>query len=47
MFFFGYQCCMRKNYITHNIPSYLFDEEDRGPTQGDKDSDTIGHFNGH
>ena len=41
MFFFGYQCCMRKNYITHNIPSYPFDEEDatiRGPAQGDKDS---------
>ncbi|KAL6319904.1 hypothetical protein AAG906_036977 [Vitis piasezkii] len=28
MFFFGYQCCMRKNNITHDIPNYLYDEED-------------------
>ena len=28
MFFFGYQCCMRKNDITHDIPNYPSDEED-------------------
>ena len=28
MFFFGYQCCIRKNDITHDIPSYPFDEDD-------------------
>lgn len=35
MFFFGYQCYMRKNYITHDIPSYPLDEKEgtiSGPT---------------
>nr|CAN68572.1 hypothetical protein VITISV_023885 [Vitis vinifera] len=40
MFFFGYQCCMRKNDITHDIPHYPFNEEEdatvNGPAQGDK-----------
>ena len=40
MFFFGYQCCMRKNDITHDIPHYPFNEEGdatvNGPAQGDK-----------
>lgn len=27
MFFFGYQCCMRKNDITQDIPSYPSDEK--------------------
>lgn len=49
MFFFSYQCCMRKNYITHDIPSYHSDEKDAivsGPAQGDKDLDTVGPSNG-
>lgn len=49
MFFFGYQCCMRKNGITHVIPSYPFDEEDAtvsGPAHEDKDSDVVGPFKG-
>lgn len=28
MFFFGYQCCMKKNDITQNTPSYPSDDED-------------------
>lgn len=28
MFFFGCQCCMRKNDITQDIPSYPYDEDD-------------------
>ncbi|KAL6319709.1 hypothetical protein AAG906_026781 [Vitis piasezkii] len=27
MFFYGYQCCMRKNAITQDIPTYSFDDE--------------------
>ena len=27
MFFYGYQCCMRKNGITQDIPTYLSDDE--------------------
>lgn len=49
MFFFGYQCCMRKNGITHDIPSYSFDEKDvavSGPAHEDKDSDAVGSFKG-
>lgn len=49
MFFFGYQCCMKKNGITHDIPSYPFDEEDAtvsGPAHEDKDSDVVGPFKG-
>ena len=44
MFFFSYQCCMRKNDITQYIPNYPSDEEDAaadGPTQKDKDSDVV------
>lgn len=41
MFFFGYQCCLRKNNITQDIPTYPSnDEEDAtvsGPILGDKD----------
>lgn len=49
MFFFGYQCCMRKNRITHDISSYPFDEEDaavNSPVHEDKDSDVVGPFKG-
>lgn len=34
MFFFGYQCCMRKNDITQDIPSYPFDEEEEATVSG-------------
>lgn len=50
MFFYNYQCCIRKNGIKHDIPNYPFDgEEDAtvsGPTQGDKDPDTPGPSTG-
>lgn len=49
MFLFGYQYCMRKNDIAHNIPRYPFDEEDatvNDPAQGDKDSDAVRPFDG-
>ena len=49
MFFFGYQCCMRKNGITHDIPSYPFDEKDvaiSGPAHEDKDSMLLGPSKG-
>lgn len=38
MFFFGYQCCMKKNDITQDTPSYPSDDEDPpigGPVHGD------------
>lgn len=44
MFFFGYQCCIRKNDITQDIPNYPSNEDDAtvsGLAQGDKDSDAI------
>ena len=47
MFFFNYQCCMRKNDLTHDIPNYPSNEEDAivsGPAQEDKDSDAVGPF---
>lgn len=28
MYFVGYRCCMKKNDITHDIPSFLSDDED-------------------
>ena len=31
MFFFGYQCCMKKNDITQDTPSYPSDDEDATP----------------
>ena len=50
MFLFGYQCCLRKNDITQDIPTYPSDyEEDTvvsGPTLGDKDTDAPGPFTG-
>ena len=49
MFFFGYQCCIRKSDITYDIPNYLYDEEDAtvsGPDQEDKDSYAVGPFDG-
>lgn len=49
MFFFGYQCCMRKNDITQDIPSYPSEEEDAtvsGPAQEDKDPNAIGPSDG-
>ena len=44
MFFFSYQCCMRKNDITQYIPNYPSDKEGAaagGPAQKDKDSDVV------
>ncbi|RVW73821.1 hypothetical protein CK203_056637 [Vitis vinifera] len=50
MFFFGYQCCMRKNGITQYIPSYPSNEEKdatvSGPAQGDKDLDVVSPSDG-
>ena len=49
MFFFGYQCCMRKNVITQDIPNYFSDKEDAivsSPTQGDKDPNAVGLSDG-
>ena len=48
MFFFNYQCCMRKNNITQDIPNCLSDEENAtvsGPAQGYKDLDVVGLSN--
>lgn len=28
IFFFGYQCCMKKNDITQDTPNYSSDDED-------------------
>lgn len=43
MFFYDYQCCMRKNDITQDVSTYPSDDEENttvnGPAQGDKDSD--------
>ncbi|RVW23366.1 hypothetical protein CK203_100795 [Vitis vinifera] len=42
MFFYGYQCCMRKN-DTQDVSTYPSDDEENttinGPAQGDKDPD--------
>lgn len=49
MFFFDYQCCMRKNGITQDIPSYPSNDEDAtvsGPAQEDKNSEAINPSNG-
>lgn len=50
MFFYGYQCCMRKNGITQDIPTYLSDDEKNAtvssPAQGDKGSDAPGPSTG-
>lgn len=45
MFLFGYQCCMRKNDITQDIPSYLSGEDDAtvsGLAQENKNPDVVG-----
>ena len=31
MYFFGYRCCMKKNEIMHDTPSFPSDEEDEAP----------------
>ena len=31
MYFFCYRCCMKKNSIMHNIPSFLSNDEDEIP----------------
>ena len=31
MYFFGYPCCMKKNRIMHDTPSFPFDEDDEAP----------------
>lgn len=49
MFFFDYQCCMKKNGITQDIPNYPSDDEGatvNGPTQADKDPDAVGSSDG-
>lgn len=46
MFFFEYQCYMRKNDIAQDISTYHSDDDEEaimsGPTQGDKNSDALG-----
>lgn len=40
MFFFSYQCCMKKNDIAQDTPNYPSDDDDAiadDSTQGDKD----------
>lgn len=48
MFFFGYQCCLRKNSITQDIPTYPSDDKEdatvSGPILGDKDPDAPSPF---
>lgn len=48
MFFFEYQCYMRKNDIAQDISTYHSDDDKdaimSGPTQGDKNSDALGPF---
>ena len=49
MFFFSYQCCMRKNDITQYIPNYPSDKEGAAagdPAQKDKDYDVVKPSNG-
>lgn len=49
MFFFDYQCCIRKNDITQNIPSYPSNDEDAtvsGLAQENKNSDAISPSDG-
>ena len=49
MFFFGYQCCMKKHDIAHDIPPYFSDDEDiaaGGPVQGDGDTAAVGPSGG-
>lgn len=49
MFFFGYQCYMKKNGITQDISHYPSDDKDvtvSGPAQEDKDLDVVGPYNG-
>lgn len=47
MFFFGYQCCIRKNDITQDTSYYPSDDEEEDatvsgrPTKGDKDLDVV------
>ena len=31
MYFFGYRCCMKKNGIMHDTPSFPSDEDDEAP----------------
>ena len=31
MYFFGYRCCMKKNVIMHDTPSFPSDEDDEAP----------------
>ena len=48
MFFYSYQCCMRKNGIKHDIPNYPSDDEENAIVsslaQGDKDPDAPSPF---
>ena len=49
MFFFDYQCCLKKNIITQDIPNYPSDDEGaivNGPVQEDKDPDAVGSSDG-
>lgn len=49
MFFYGYQCCMRKNRITQDILSYPSDKEKdatiSGPAQKNKDPGVVNPSN--
>ena len=40
MFFYGYQCCMKKHGIANDTPNFPSDDEDDeflgGPAQGDR-----------
>ena len=50
MFFYNYQCCIRKNNITQDIPTYPSDDEENATisdlAQKDKDPDAPGSSTG-
>ena len=50
MFFYNYQCCIRKNNITQDIPTYPSDDEENATisdlAQRDKDPDAPGSSTG-
>lgn len=50
MFFFGYQCCMKKHGITQDTPNYPSDDEDTtvdDPAREYGDIAAVGPFSGH
>ena len=49
MFFFSYQCCMKKNDIAQDTPNYPSDDDDaitNDSTQEDKDPVPTNPFGG-